>query len=657
MKVATDHKDAVGVLCGRVRSRNAALVRARRIDVPLLGETIGANLERDRRARARRATRWCPATRTCAGPTPSSTTQVDRAGARRCWRRRLRAGRPGRASGARTAPSGCCVQYATAKVGVDPRQHQPRLPDLRARVRAPPVGLPGAGRRARRSRRSTTRRWSTEVAPELPRPRARRVPRARPTGTSCSPAPAPSTTDAARRATARSTSTTRSTSSTRAARPASPRAPRSPTTTSSTTASSSARRCRYTEADRVCIPVPFYHCFGMVLGNLACTTHGACMVVPGAGVRARARCSRRCRPSAARRSTACRRCSSPSSTTRDFGDVRPVSSLRTGIMAGSPCPVEVMRKVVDRMHMDEVTICYGMTETSPVSTQTARRRRARAAASAPSAACTRTSRSRSSTPRPARTVAARRARRAAARAATRVMLGYWDDPERTAEAIDAAGWMHTGDLATMDDDGYVNIVGRIKDMIIRGGENVYPREIEEFLYTPPRRRRRPGDRRARRALRRGDHGLGASCARAPTLDEDALREFCRGKIAHYKVPRYVRVRRRVPDDGHRQGPEVQDARGGGRGAGPEGGRDGLAAGAARSCTPRALVLAPAQELRPVPDAVARDVVEGDLADQLGAQPLPDELLVRLPALTARPGRARRCGRARAGRAARASAWP
>ncbi len=145
------------------------------------------------------------------------------------------------------------------------------------------------------------------------------------------------------------------------------------------------------------------------------------------------------------------------------------------------------------------------------------------------------------------------------------MLGYWDEPEKTAQAIDGAGWMHTGDLAVMDDDGYVNIVGRIKDMIIRGGENVYPREVEEFLLRPPGHRRRPGDRRARRALRRGADGVGpAARRRARRLDAAALRAYCSGKIAHYKIPRYVHVVDRVPDDGHRQGAEVQDPRAGSR---------------------------------------------------------------------------------------------
>ena len=201
------------------------------------------------------------------------------------------------------------------------------------------------------------------------------------------------------------------------------------------------------------------------------------------------------------------------------------------------------------MHMDEVTICYGMTETSPVSTQTAAddpidkrvgtvgrvhphvevkvvdpRRAPPSAAGESGELCTR---------------------------GYSVMLGYWNDPERTAEAIDADGWMHTGDLAVMDDDGYLNIVGRIKDMIIRGGENVYPREIEEFLYTPPRHRRRAGDRRARSEVRRGDHGVGAGPRGRRSLTRDDVAEFCAGRIAHFKVPALRARHRRVPDDRHR----------------------------------------------------------------------------------------------------------
>ncbi|MGH9011610.1 MAG: AMP-binding protein, partial [Acidimicrobiia bacterium] len=239
--------------------------------------------------------------------------------------------------------------------------------------------------------------------------------------------------------------------------------------------------CRYTEADRVCIPVPFYHCFGMVLGNLACTTHGAAIVIPEAGFE----------PKATLEAVAAEGCTSLYGVPTmfiaelehpDFEKFE-LSTLRTGIMAGSPCPVEVMKQVVSRMHMEEVTIAYGMTETSPASTQTVpedslEHRVSTVGRVHPHVEVKITD------PDTGRVVE----RGVAGELCTRgysVMSGYWEDPERTAEAIDRAGWMHTGDLATMDEDGYVNIVGRIKDMIIRGGENIYPREIEEFLYTHP----------------------------------------------------------------------------------------------------------------------------------------------------------------------------
>ena len=244
-----------------------------------------------------------------------------------------------------------------------------------------------------------------------------------------------------------------------------------------------------------------------------------------------------------------------------------LTTLRTGIMAGSPCPVEVMKQVVSRMHMDEVTICYGMTETSPVSTQTEAddtldKRVGTVGRVHPHVEV------RVVDPETGATVE----RDVPGELCTRgysVMQGYWNDPERTAEAIDADGWMHTGDLATMDEDGYLNIVGRIKDMVIRGGENIYPREIEEFLYTHPDVGRRPGDRRARRPLRRGAHGVGEAAGG---------RAAHRGRAARV-LPRPHRalqgaalrpLRRRVPDDGHRQGPEVQDAGGGDRRARPGG---------------------------------------------------------------------------------------
>jgi fatty-acyl-CoA synthase len=213
-------------------------------------------------------------------------------------------------------------------------------------------------------------------------------------------------------------------------------------------------------------------------------------------------------------------------------------SLRTGIMAGSPCPVEVMRRVIERMHMTEVTICYGMTETSPVSTQTApdddlERRVSTVGRVHPHVEI------KIVDPADGRVVPRGEPGELCTRGYS-VMLGYWDDPERTAEAVDAARWMHTGDLATMDDEGYVNIVGRIKDMIIRGGENVYPREVEEFLYTHPEIADVqvigvPDERYGEEIMAWVQLREGSS------LDADELREWCRGRIAHFKVPRYVKV--------------------------------------------------------------------------------------------------------------------
>ena len=221
----------------------------------------------------------------------------------------------------------------------------------------------------------------------------------------------------------------------------------------------------------------------------------------------------------------------------DFGKFD-YSSLRTGIMAGSPCPVEVMRRVVERMHMDEVTICYGMTETSPVSTQTGaedslERRVGTVGRVHPHLEI------KIVDPESGETVPRGDPGELLTRGYS-VMLGYWDDPERTAEAIDPARWMHTGDLATMDDEGYVNIVGRSKDMIIRGGENVYPREIEEFLYTHPEVSDVsvigvPDEKYGEEIMAWVQLREGAS------LSDEDLKEFCRGKIAHYKVPRYVEI--------------------------------------------------------------------------------------------------------------------
>ena len=293
--------------------------------------------------------------------------------------------------------------------------------------------------------------------------------------------------------------------------------------------------CKYTELDRVCIPVPFYHCFGMVLGNLACTTHGSAMVIPAAGFD----------PAATLRAVAAERCTSlygvPTMFIAELGEPGladyDLSSLRTGIMAGSPCPIEVMRQVVDQMNMREVTIAYGMTETSPVSTQTSaddplEKRVTTVGRVHPHVEI------RIVDPETGETVP----RGTGGEFLTRgysVMLGYWNDEARTAEAIDSDGWMRTGDLAVMDDEGYVNIVGRIKDMIIRGGENVYPREVEEFLYTHP-------DIVDVQVIgvpdvRYGEQVMAWVQLRdgADTTGED-IKEFCRGSIAHYKVPRYIK---------------------------------------------------------------------------------------------------------------------
>jgi fatty-acyl-CoA synthase len=239
--------------------------------------------------------------------------------------------------------------------------------------------------------------------------------------------------------------------------------------------------CGYDETDRVCIPVPFYHCFGMVMGNLGCTTHGACMVVPDAAFE----------PEAVLTAVQDEGCTSlygvPTMFIAELNHPRfedfDLSSLRTGIMAGSPCPIEVMKQVIERMHMDEVTICYGMTETSPVSTQTAagdslEKRTQTVGRVHPHLEV------KLIDPATGTTVERGEPGELLTRGYS-VMAGYWNDPERTAEAVDPHGWMHTGDLATMDGDGYLNIVGRSKDMVIRGGENIYPREVEEFLHTHP----------------------------------------------------------------------------------------------------------------------------------------------------------------------------
>ena len=299
--------------------------------------------------------------------------------------------------------------------------------------------------------------------------------------------------------------------------------------------------CRYTEADRVCIPVPFYHCFGMVLGNLACTTHGACIVIPSPGFE----------PAAALEAVQAERCTSlygvptmfiAELALPDFASYD-LSTLRTGIMAGSPCPVEVMKRVVSEMHMAEVTICYGMTETSPVSTQTRadddmERRVSTVGRVHPHVEV------KIIDPEAEQVVP----RGTPGELCTRgysVMLGYWDDEEQTRGAIDAARWMHTGDLAVMDDAGYLNIAGRIKDMVIRGGENIYPREVEEFLYAHPAIE-------DVQVIGVPDAKFGEElCAwvklrPGETLSLEELRQFCTGKIAHYKIPRYLRISDEFP---------------------------------------------------------------------------------------------------------------
>jgi fatty-acyl-CoA synthase len=289
----------------------------------------------------------------------------------------------------------------------------------------------------------------------------------------------------------------------------------------------------YSERDRVCIPVPFYHCFGMVLGNLACTTHGACIVVPGEAYE----------PSAVLRTVQEERCTSLYGVPTmfigelDHADFKryQLGSLRTGIMAGSPCPVEVMKRVQSDMHMPEVTICYGMTETSPVSTQS----------HTDDSLDKRVSTVGSAHPHIEIKVIDPETGRVVPRGSpgefcTRgysVMLGYWNNQGATQEAIDRARWMHTGDLAVMDDDGYLNIVGRIKDMVIRGGENIYPREIEEFLYSHPSVSDVqvigvPDERYGEEIM------AWVKLRPSATANGDQLREFCRGKIASYKIPRY-----------------------------------------------------------------------------------------------------------------------
>ena len=293
--------------------------------------------------------------------------------------------------------------------------------------------------------------------------------------------------------------------------------------------------CGYTEQDRIAVPVPFYHCFGMVMGVLGALTHGACVVVPGPSFE----------PGATLQAVQDERCTAlygvPTMFIAELADSGfssyDLSSLRTGIMAGSPCPVEVMKRVVAEMHMREVTICYGMTETSPVSTQTRadddlERRVSTVGRVHPQVTV------KVVDPVTGKTVP-RGATGELCTAGYGVMIGYWEDPDKTAEAIDPDGFMHTGDLAVMDAEGYLSIVGRIKDLIIRGGENVYPREVEEFLFTHP-------DVAEVQVVGVPDARYGEElCAwvrlrAGAVMTQDDVRVFCRDRLAHYKVPRYVR---------------------------------------------------------------------------------------------------------------------
>ena len=293
------------------------------------------------------------------------------------------------------------------------------------------------------------------------------------------------------------------------------------------------RALKLSPEDRICIPVPLYHCFGMVMGNLAAVTHGAAMVYPGEGFD----------PLATLETVQAERCTALYGVPTMFiaelehpeFDRFDLSSLRTGIMAGSPCPIEVMKKVVQRMHMRDVTIAYGMTETSPVSFQSATddpldRRVSTVGRIHPHLEVKVVDADGRIVPRGEPGELCTRG--------YSVMLGYWDDPEKTAEVIDAGGWMHTGDLARIDDQGYCNIVGRIKDMVIRGGENLYPTEIEEFLFTHPKIR-------SVQVFGVADHRFGEElCAwivlrDGAAMTDDEVRDFCRGQIAHQKIPRYV----------------------------------------------------------------------------------------------------------------------
>jgi fatty-acyl-CoA synthase len=298
---------------------------------------------------------------------------------------------------------------------------------------------------------------------------------------------------------------------------------------------------RYTDADRVCIPVPFYHCFGMVIGNLANLTHATTTVLPAPSFE----------PLATLQAMEAERCTSVLGVPTmfiamlahpDFHSFD-LSSLRTGMMAGSPCPVEVMKQCVDEMHMREVTIGYGMTETSPVSTQTSAddpldKRVGTVGRVLPHLEV------KVVDPSTGETLGLNEPGEFCTKGYS-VMVGYWNEPERTAEAIDADGWMHSGDIAVMDDDQYVSIVGRIKDMIIRGGENVYPREVEEFLYAHP-------DIVDVQVIGVPDEKYGEELVawvrlrEGATMTRDDLAAYCSGRIAHFKIPRYLHVAEEFP---------------------------------------------------------------------------------------------------------------
>ena len=297
---------------------------------------------------------------------------------------------------------------------------------------------------------------------------------------------------------------------------------------------------KFTERDRLCVPVPLYHCFGMVLSNLACVTHGSAIVYPAEAFE----------PTAVLEAVQAERCTGLNGVPTMFiaelnhPELKQydLSSLRTGIMAGSPCPIEVMKRVISEMHMSQVTICYGMTETSPVSFQSSTEepleRRVSTVGRVHPHLEVKIVDSNGNTVPPG----------TPGELCTRgysVMLGYWGDETRTREAIDAEGWMHTGDLATIDAEGYCNIVGRIKDMVIRGGENIYPREIEEYLYRHP-------DIQDVQVVGIPDKKYGEElCAwvilrEGASLSEEQVRDFCRGQIAHYKIPRYIRFVKEFP---------------------------------------------------------------------------------------------------------------